>query len=236
MSKVSVTRLKVGLLGAGYIVQAHASALAALDDVEMQRCATCRRSARARSRRPSASVMSHARVDELIASDCDVVHVLLPPFLHEDVTRRLLEAGKSVFVEKPMGLSAAECRALAELAEARGLRLGVNHNFLFLPGYEALRRDAANGTLGTLDHLTVNWLYALGLIQFGPYNNWILGSEGNLLFELGLAPGRVRHRSARPARRGRGDRVRTRSSFPGDQRVFRHWNAIGRQRQHARSA
>ena len=83
------------------------------------------------------------------------MHVLLPPYLHEDVTRRLLEAGKSVFVEKPMGLSAGECKALAELAASRGLRLGVNHNFLFMPGYEAMRRDAASGALGTLDHLTV---------------------------------------------------------------------------------
>ena len=94
--------------------------------------------------------------------------------------RRLLEAGKSAFVEKPMGLNAGECKALAELAASRGLRLGVNHNFLFTPGYEAMRRDAASGALGMLDHLSVNWLYALGLIQSTTGSS----SESNLLYEL----------------------------------------------------
>ena len=69
---------------------------------------------------------------------------------------------------KADGPEGRRMRRPGRAAAARGLRLGVNHNFLFLPSYEALRREAADGTLGALDHVTVNWLYALGLIQFGP--------------------------------------------------------------------
>ena len=224
---MSVTRFKVGLLGAGYIVQAHARALAAIDGVAMT--AVCDLSKERAGQ--VASTFAIGRVftslDELIASDCDVVHVLLPPFVHEDVTRRLLMAGKSVFVEKPMGLSAAACKALAELAASRGLRLGVNHNFLFTPGYEEMRRDAASGALGTLDHLSVNWLYALGLIQFGPFNNWILGSEGNLLYELGSHLAAFATDLLGPL-----DDVAAVAAhsivLPGNQRVYRHWNVVGR--------
>jgi predicted dehydrogenase len=222
-----VTRFKVGLLGAGYIVQAHARALAALDDVEMT--AVCDVSKERASQVASTFGIGRVftSVDELIASDCDVVHVLLPPFLHEEVTRRLLEAGKSAFVEKPMGLSAGDCKALAELAGSRGLRLGVNHNFLFMPGYEAMRRDAASGALGTLDHLTAHWLYALGLIQFGPFNNWIVGSEGNLLYELGSHLAAFATDLLGPL-----DEVAAVAShpidLPGSQRVYRHWNVVGR--------
>jgi len=222
-----VIRFKVGLLGAGYIVQAHARALAALENVQMT--AVCDVS-QERAREVAASfgiARVFTSVEELIASDCDVVHVLLPPYLHEQVTRRLLEAGKSVLVEKPMGLSAGDCKALAELAASRGLRLGVNHNFLFTPGYEAMRRDAASGDLGTLDHLSVNWLYALGLIQFGPFNNWILGSEGNLLYELGSHLAAFATDLLGPL-----DDVAAVASqpidLPGRQRVYRHWNVIGR--------
>ena len=227
MTARSVIRFKVGLLGAGYIVQAHARALAALDKVEI--VAVCDVSQERASQVASAFGIPHAytSVEQLLESECDVVHVLLPPFLHEDVTRRLLQSGKSVFVEKPMGLSSSECRALAELAEARGLRLGVNHNFLFLPAYEAMRRDARSGALGTLDHLAVNWLYALGLIQFGPYNNWMLGSEGNLLFELGSHLAAFATDLLGPL-----DDVTAVAShaidLPGSQRVYRHWNAVGR--------
>ena len=220
--------LKIGLLGAGYILQAHAKALAAVPGVQAH--AVCDVSKeRARQAADAFGIAQVcASLDELLASECDVVHVLLPPFLHEDSARRILESGKSVFLEKPMGLTSEGCRALVALADERGLRLGVNHNFLFLPGYEALRREASDGTLGTLDHVSVNWLYALGLIQSGPYDNWMVGAEGNLMFELGSHVAAFAMDLLGPL-----DDLKAVAGhpieLPGSQRVFRHWNAIGRQ-------
>jgi len=227
-----VTRLKVGLLGAGYIVQAHAKALAAIDAVEMRAVCDVSQERAAQAAAEFGIPEVHTSLASLLASECDVVHVLVPPYLHESVTRQILDAGKSAFLEKPMGLDSKECDALVALAAEKGLRLGVNHNFLFLPSYEALRRDAGDGTLGALDHVTVNWLYGLGLIQFGPYNNWIVGSEGNVLFELGTHLGAFVTDLLGPL-----DDLTAIASqlidLPGNQRVFRHWNAIGR---HARTS
>ena len=221
-----MSRIKVGLLGAGYILQAHAKALQAVADVQLH--AVCDLSKERATQAAAAYGIAnvYTSLAQLLESDCEVVHLLLPPFLHEDTARQLLEAGKSVFMEKPMGLDSKACHALVELAEAKKLQLGVNHNFLFLPGYEALRREATDGTLGTLDHVTINWLYALGLIQFGPYNNWMVGSEGNLLFELGS------HVAAFATDlMGSVDELKVVAGhpidLPGGQRVFRHWNAIG---------
>ena len=218
--------IRVGLLGAGYILQAHAKALAAIDGVALHAVCDLSRERAAQAAASFGIPNVYTSVDELIASECEVVHVLLPPYLHEATMRRLLDAGKSVFVEKPMGLSSAECRALAELAESCKLQLGVNHNFLFLPGYEALRSDIEQRRLGPIDHVTVNWLYALGLIQFGPHNNWILGSEGNLLFELGSHVAAFVLDLLGPL-----DDLKAIAGqsigLPGDQRVFRHWNVVG---------
>lgn len=221
-----MSRLKVGLLGAGYIIEAHAKALAAIDTADAYAVCDVSKDRAAQAAASFGIAHTYTTLEQLLESDCDVVHVLLPPYLHEDTARRILEAGKSVFLEKPMGLDSHTCRDLAALAEVRGLRLGVNHNFLFLPGYEALRRDLADGSLGTLDHVSVNWLYALGLIQFGPYNNWIVGSEGNMLFELGshvaaFATDLLGPLDDLKAVAGHG------IDLPGEQRVFRHWNAIG---------
>ena len=219
-------KVKVGLLGAGYIIQAHARALTAVGNAEPFAVCDLSKSRAAQVAAAFGIPQVHGSLEELIASDCDVVHVLLPPYLHEATARRLLEAGKSVFLEKPMGLSSIECGSLAELAESRKLRLGVNHNFLFLPAYERLRREAADGTIGTLDHVTVNWLYPLGLIQFGPFDNWMLNSEGNVLFEVGSHLAAFAIDLLGPL-----DDVAAVAShaidLPGDQRVFRHWNAIG---------
>jgi nucleoside-diphosphate-sugar epimerase len=165
--------VRVGLLGAGYISDFHAAALKARPGVEL--AAICdhyhSRATQAAARHGIAAVYSS--LEQFLAADLDAVHVLLPAGQHLEAARRVLESGRHAYVEKPMGTDAAQCRALADLAAARGLRLGVSHNFLFAPSYERLRRDAADGTLGRLDALELRWMY--------PY----AGPSAGLFFELG---------------------------------------------------
>lgn len=220
-------RIKVGLLGAGYILEAHAKSLRATPDVELAAVCDISRARAEHAARAFGIPSVFTSLAELLGSDCEVVHVLLPPQLHVETARQVLSAGKSVFLEKPMGLESTECRQLVELAHQRGLKLGVNHNFLFLPAYEKLRDDVKRGAVGRVDHLAVNWLYPLNLIQSGPFNNWMLRSPENLLFELGphlaafvldlLGPlDQVTAQVTRPI------------DLPGRQRVFRHWSALAR--------
>jgi len=164
------TRRRVGLLGAGYILQAHAKALQALPQ-QVELAAVCDVSrGRAEAAAGAFGIPGvYTSVDEMLAAGLDAVHVLLPPQLHVDITRQLLDAGVHVFVEKPMGLDSAACRVLAEQAQARGRMLGVNHNFLFLPAYERLRAQVKDGSIGRLDHVSLRWLYPLGLIQFAAF-------------------------------------------------------------------
>jgi len=135
---VSVPRLaptRVALLVAGYILQAHAKSLAHLSNVKMT--AVCDLAIdRARDAAAAHGIADvFGSLDDLLAADvCDVVHVLLPPSAHFAAARRVLESGRGVFLEKPMAPEVHECEALVEVARARGLKLGVNHNFLFLSG------------------------------------------------------------------------------------------------------
>jgi len=223
----SPVSFRVGLLGAGYILQAHAKAVQALPSAEL--VAVCDVS---RSRAEAAAAAygipkTFTSLDEMLASGVDAVHVLVPPQLHVDVTRRILEAGVHAFVEKPMGVESSACEGLAGLAAARGVKLGVNHNFLFLPAYERLRSQVKDGSIGRLDHVALRWLYPLGLIQFGPYNNWMLRAESNLLFELGPHLVAFLLDLVGPL-----DELEARASLPidlpGAQRVWRHWSLIGR--------
>lgn len=178
-------KLKVGLLGAGFIVDSHAKALKVLPNVEIT--AICDREISRAEDAAKKYAIPHVFEDlaEMLKLKLDVVHVLLPPDLHIDTTRKILEAGTSAFLEKPMGLDSVACQSLVDLAAVKGLKLAVNHNFLFLPAYEKLREQAFDGTIGHLDQITINWLYALGLIQFGPFNNWMLREPQNIWFELG---------------------------------------------------
>ena len=222
-----MTSIRVGLLGAGYILKAHAKAV--LTSPKASLYAVCDISHHAATAAAAEYGISHifTSIDELAASDVEAVHVLLPPSLHIAATRQLLEAGKHVFLEKPMGQNADDCFALCDLADAKGLTLGVNHNFLFTPAYQPIREAAKDGRLGAIDYLSVNWLYALPLLQYGPFNSWMVARPGNLVLELGshLASfgldllGDIEIETAVAANP---------IDLPGNQRVWRRWTAIGR--------
>jgi nucleoside-diphosphate-sugar epimerase/predicted dehydrogenase len=177
--------IKAGLLGAGYILDSHAKALAAIPGVSIH--AVCDQ-ARAPALQAAARFdIPHVvdSIEELAATDCDVVHVLLPPALHIDAAKAMIDSGKSVFLEKPMGLESAACAALHARAAEKGVAVGVNHNFLFSPAYESLRASIKAGEFGRIDHIAVNWHFALPILQFGPFDSWMLAAPANIIFELG---------------------------------------------------
>ena len=140
-------RWKVGLLGAGFICDAHAKGLKCRSDVEI--VAVCDHALDKAQRASIKFGIRHvfSSLDDMLNADVDVVHVLLPPDKHIDAARRILESGRHAFIEKPMGLVSAECQALVDLAKQKGLKIGVDHNFLFLPSFEKLRHHAADGIL-----------------------------------------------------------------------------------------
>jgi nucleoside-diphosphate-sugar epimerase/predicted dehydrogenase len=220
-------RWKVALLGAGFICDAHAKALKSRSDIQL--VAICDH---VRDKAAAASMkfgIPHAfsSLNDLLNADLDVVHVLLPPDKHTDATRQILESGRHVFVEKPMGVDSAECQALVDRAKQKGLKLGTNHNYLFLPSFEKLRQHAADGTLGKLDQVTISWMYPLALIQFGPFDNWVLRQPKNLFFELGSHLLAFMMDLLGPL-----DEMHTSVSCPvdlrGGGRVYRHWHVHGR--------
>jgi predicted dehydrogenase/nucleoside-diphosphate-sugar epimerase len=217
---------KVGLLGAGYILKAHAKVLSIMPNVEI--VAVCDIS-RERAQEAAAAFNIpeiFTSLEAMLKADLDVVHVLLPPNLHHEATLTILKAGRHVYLEKPMGLNSSECQALVNMAAAQQVKLGVNHNFLFLPSYEKLRRQATDGTLGKLDQITINWLYPMPLIQFGPFNNWILREPQNLFFELGPHLLAFMLDLVGPLDRVQAD-IFSPIDLPGGNRVYRRWHVHG---------
>lgn len=96
---------------------------------------------------------------EALADDAqvDVVYVATPPALHAEHARLCLEAGKPVLCEKPFGVSAAQARAVIELARERGLFCMEAMWMRFVPAVrEALARVAA-GAIGELRMLSAEF-------------------------------------------------------------------------------
>lgn len=78
----------------------------------------------------------YKQLEELLADDSiDVVDVCLPPNLHADVAVKCLEAGKHVFVEKPMALTVAEADRMIQAAAKANRLCMVAHVLPFFPEF-----------------------------------------------------------------------------------------------------
>ena len=80
----------------------------------------------------------------------DAVAIATPVETHGSLVRRALEAGKDVFVEKPMALTTAECDRMVEAARKANRKLFVGHVLPFVPEYREARRIIGEGRHGKL--------------------------------------------------------------------------------------
>ena len=180
--------VRVAFLGTGYIADWHAKALRTIPGVEL--AAVCDKDiARARAFGEKYGVAEcWPSLEAMLAKrelGLDAIHVLLPPDLHAGAARAIIDAGLHVLMEKPMAVSAEQCGELLDRAQARKVKIGVNHNFLFAPIYESLKNDLTAGKLGRPDHLRITWNRGLDQLQFGPYNLWMLRDPRNIILEIG---------------------------------------------------
>jgi len=105
------------------------------------------------------------RVEEVIeAKDVDAVVVATDAITHYAMARRALEAGKHVYVEKPLALVAREAREIVALAAEKDLRLMVGHLLLFHPAVEKLEALIDAGELGDIHYMYTQRLN-LGVVR-----------------------------------------------------------------------
>jgi UDP-2-acetamido-3-amino-2,3-dideoxy-glucuronate N-acetyltransferase len=79
--------------------------------------------------------------------------IATPAETHFSLGRAMLEAGKDIFVEKPIALSSAEGRELGQIAAASGRILMVGHLLQYHPGYRKLHELAQTGMIGKVHHI-----------------------------------------------------------------------------------
>lgn len=88
------------------------------------------------------------------AEGIEAVAIAAPAVDHARLARRALEAGKPVFVEKPLALELEDAEALATLAKQRGLTLMVGHLLQYHPAFVRLKSLVESGEIGELRHIT----------------------------------------------------------------------------------
>lgn len=147
MEGTNEMKLKIGVVGCGNISLAYMRNAPLFRGVEITACADL--NADAAKRRAAEFNLRAADVDALIDDkNIDLILNLTIPAAHFDVSMRALSAGKHVFTEKPLGVTATEGRRLVDAAAEKGLMLGsAPDTFLGAAGRHA-RRQMEAGAIG----------------------------------------------------------------------------------------
>ena len=93
--------------------------------------------------------------DLLTDPEIDAISVTTPNFLHREVGVAVLEAGKHLWIEKPVGLRSADAQAVADAAHRGGLATQVGFNYRNAPAVQAAREMIAAGEIGAVTHARV---------------------------------------------------------------------------------
>ncbi|HUP52711.1 MAG TPA: Gfo/Idh/MocA family oxidoreductase [Longimicrobiales bacterium] len=179
--------VRLGVIGTGAISQVvHVPIFAEREDVDLVAVADAdRHKAEALSQRFGSPLV--LTDDALIAHDqVEAVVICTPNYLHEEMAIAALEAGKHVFVERPLATTSEGAQRVIDVAEDAGKVLAVGMPHRFRPGVAALRNFIAGGELGDLYAVRGSWMTRL---MPGSRHTWRYDraeAGGGALIDLGV--------------------------------------------------
>lgn len=132
-------------------------------------------------------------LDEVLADDAlEAVAIATSAPTHAQLALRAIEAGKHVFVEKPLALTSADARAMAAAADRAGVLLVVGHLLVHHPAVAMLKSLIDSGELGRTHYVYTNRVN-LGQVRSDENALWSLGAHdiSVLLHLVGEPPSAV---------------------------------------------
>jgi glucose-fructose oxidoreductase len=104
---------------------------------------------------PDKNIYNYSNFDQIANNaDIDVVYVVLPPSMHREYVVRAANAGKHVWCEKPMALTAAECGEMIAACNRNKKTLAIGYRLQHEPTTQGWRRIIKEKKLGAVKSLT----------------------------------------------------------------------------------
>src|SRR5579862_1836031 len=162
--------VRVAIVGLGRMGVAHAAVLSMLPDVAVVAAVDSDPTAARRLRGMGVRIPVHSTLDALLGSAAhDAVWICTPPDSHLAVTRRCVEAGSAVFVEKPLAQSLDDARAIAALGAAAPRPVACGYTLAFWPSFVAAARLLHAGVIGDAVRVTSSMYLSQ---VFRPQRGW----------------------------------------------------------------
>ncbi|MBU3122605.1 Gfo/Idh/MocA family oxidoreductase [Sinomicrobium sp. 2019215] len=135
---------------------------------------------------PDKNIYNYENFDDIANNpDIDVVYVVLPPSMHREYTIRAADAGKHVWCEKPMALTAQECRDMIDACAKNKKSLAIGYRLQHEPNTQEYRRIVREQLLGPVKYINCGAGY-----RDDRTDHWKQKKEmgGGALYDMGVYP------------------------------------------------
>ena len=167
--------IKIGVIGAGGMLQYHAAGFRAAGAEILAICDMNQAAAKKAAQTydvPNVFSDSAEMLDQL--KELDAVSVITPNRTHRPLAMQVLQAGRHVFCEKPPALNADEVFQMKDASESAGKTLMFNFNNRARPESYALRKYIEAGEVGQINSAQAKWIRRTGIPGFG---GWFTNKE-----------------------------------------------------------
>lgn len=169
-------KIKVGVIGTGFIGPTHIEAIRRLGFVEVVGLAENGIEAAENKAAGLGIPKAYGDYREMLADkEIQVVHNCTPNHLHFQINKEIILAGKHVVSEKPLAMDSKESAELLALAKEHGIVHGVNFNYRQFASVQNLHAKIANGDIGKVN--LVHGSYLQDWLMYETDFNWRLAPE-----------------------------------------------------------
>lgn len=173
----------IGVIGCGNISAAYMRLAPLFKGLEMRACADVNMDAA--TARAKEFGLRACKVEELLAADdIDIVVNLTVPAAHFEVSKRILEAGKHSYSEKPFVLTLEQGEALRALAAEKGLRVGSAPDTFMGGAHQLARAVIDEGMAGQIVGGTCH-VMSFGMEHWHPNPDFFFQPGGGPILDLG---------------------------------------------------
>lgn len=179
-----MSRTKVAVLGAGFIANIHMEAYHRfIPEAEVTAVYT-RDQSKAEAFAAAHRIReAYSDMDELLLkSDCEVVDICLPNFLHHQACLAAANAGKHIIIEKPLAVTLEEADEMIAVCKQNQVKLMYAEELIFAPKYERVRKLVELGAVGDVYMLKQSEKHS------GPHSSWFYDinlAGGGVLMDMG---------------------------------------------------
>lgn len=147
-------KLRVGLIGCGYMGWFHARVYHESFAAELVAIADTNKSIEAKVKNAFHCSYFDDYETMLRNAKIDAVDICLPDGMHVAPAVSAAQAGKHMLIEKPMATSVEDCLKIKKACDSVGVRFLIAHLLRFDPGYRRLYNAVKNGEAGDVIHLS----------------------------------------------------------------------------------